>query len=55
MTLLSAGNLYVARFTGNSPAAEIAGTGAVPADGAFDGTGEWLPLVVDGKSRSCPG
>ncbi|MDQ0078963.1 PhoX family protein [Arthrobacter oryzae] len=50
MTLLSAGNLYVAKFTGNSPAAEITGTGAVPADGAFDGTGEWLPLVVNGVS-----
>lgn len=50
MTLLSAGNLYVAKFTGNSPAAEITGTGAVPSDGAFDGIGEWLPLVVDGKS-----
>jgi secreted PhoX family phosphatase len=50
MTLLSAGNLYVAKFTGNSPVAEIDGTGAVPADGAFDGTGEWLPLVVDGAS-----
>ncbi|ADX74072.1 putative phosphatase [Pseudarthrobacter phenanthrenivorans Sphe3] len=50
MTLLSAGSLYVARFNGNSPAAEITGTGAVPSDGAFDGIGEWLPLVVDGKS-----
>lgn len=50
MTLLSAGNLYVAKFTGNSPAAEITGTGAVPSDGAFDGIGQWLPLVVDGKS-----
>jgi secreted PhoX family phosphatase len=50
MTLLSAGNLYVAKFTGNSPAAEITGTGAVPADGSFDGTGKWLPLVVDGAS-----
>ncbi|MFF1254997.1 PhoX family protein [Pseudarthrobacter sp. NPDC058329] len=50
MTLLSAGNLYVARFTGNSPVAEITGTGAVPTDGAFDGIGEWLPLVVDGAS-----
>lgn len=50
MTLLSAGNLYVARFTGNSPAADITGTGAVPSDGAFDGVGEWLPLVVGGKS-----
>ncbi|MCU1518185.1 MAG: hypothetical protein JWQ75_2906 [Pseudarthrobacter sp.] len=50
MTLLSAGNLYVAQFSGNSPAAEITGTGAVPADASFDGTGEWLPLVVDGAS-----
>ncbi|WP_160664001.1 PhoX family protein [Pseudarthrobacter sp. ATCC 49987] len=51
MTLLSAGNLYVARFAGNSPAAEITGTGTVPADGGFDGTGEWLPLVVGGVSK----
>ena len=51
MTLLSAGDLYVARFTGNSPAAEITGTGTVPADGGFDGTGEWLPLVVGGVSK----
>ncbi|WP_426938771.1 PhoX family protein [Pseudarthrobacter sp. S3] len=50
MTLLSAGNLYVARFTGNSPLEEITGAGNVPADGSFDGTGEWLPLVVDGAS-----
>ncbi|XAS63521.1 PhoX family phosphatase [Micrococcaceae bacterium Sec5.8] len=50
MTLLSAGDLYVAKFAGNSPAAEITGAGAVPADGGFDGTGEWLPLVVGGKS-----
>jgi secreted PhoX family phosphatase len=50
MTLLSAGDLYVAKFTGDSPAAEIDGTGALPADGAFDGSGEWLPLVVGGKS-----
>ncbi|RAX47214.1 phosphatase [Arthrobacter sp. AQ5-06] len=50
MTLLSAGNLYVAKFTGNSPVEEITGTGAVPADGGFDGSGEWLPLVVGGKS-----
>ncbi|WP_434617819.1 PhoX family protein [Arthrobacter sp. A5] len=50
MTLLTAGNLYVARFTGDSPATEIDGTGKLPADGAFHGSGEWLPLVVDGKS-----
>ena len=50
MTLLSAGSLYVAQFTGNSPEAEITGTGALPKDGAFDGIGEWLPLVLDGES-----
>lgn len=50
MSLLSEGDLYVAKFAGNSPAAEITGTGSVPTDGGFDGTGEWLPLVVGGKS-----
>ena len=49
-TLLSHGSLYVARFRGDSPAAEIDGSGRLPADGAFDGTGEWLPLLVDGVS-----
>jgi secreted PhoX family phosphatase len=49
--LLSAGDLYVARFEGDSPAAEIDGSGAVPSDGAFDGTGRWIPLVKDGESR----
>lgn len=50
-TLLSEGDLYVARFTGDSPAAEIDGSGRLPADGAFDGGGEWLPLVVGGESK----
>lgn len=49
-TLLADGNLYVARFAGNSPSSEIDGSGKLPSDGAFDGRGEWLPLVVDGKS-----
>ncbi|MGO1410926.1 MAG: PhoX family protein [Microbacterium sp.] len=48
--LLSDGSLYVARFTGDSPSEEITGTGALPSDGLFDGTGEWLPLVLDGQS-----
>ncbi|PPH04000.1 phosphatase [Rathayibacter sp. AY1F6] len=49
-TLMEEGDLYVARFTGDSPAAEITGTGAVPSDGGFDGIGEWLPLVLNGAS-----
>ncbi|MFD2793091.1 PhoX family protein [Promicromonospora vindobonensis] len=50
-TLLSEGDLYVAKLTGDSPAAEIDGSGALPSDGAFDGSGEWLPLVLDGASQ----
>jgi secreted PhoX family phosphatase len=50
MTLLEEGDLYVAHFSGDSPAAEIDGSGTLPADGEFDGTGRWVPLVQDGRS-----
>ncbi|ACZ31425.1 protein of unknown function DUF839 [Xylanimonas cellulosilytica DSM 15894] len=50
LELLSEGDLYVARFTGDSPASEITGTGALPADGSFDGSGEWIPLTKGGRS-----
>jgi len=50
-TLLTEGSLFVARFTGDSPAAEIDGTGTLPTDGGFDGTGQWLPIVVNGVSQ----
>lgn len=50
MTLLTEGDLYVARFAGNSED-EIDGSGAVPSDGRFDGSGRWIPLVLDGRSR----
>lgn len=50
LTLLTEGDLYVARFTGNSPATEITGAGALPSDGAFDGTGTWVPLTRGGRS-----
>ncbi|MGP3998596.1 PhoX family protein [Streptomyces sp. 8N706] len=44
-TLLDEGTLYVATFTGDSPAAEIDGSGKLPEDGGFDGSGEWIPLA----------
>jgi secreted PhoX family phosphatase len=50
MRLLGEGDLFVARFSGNSPAAEITGSGALPSDGAFDGAGEWIPLTRNGES-----
>jgi secreted PhoX family phosphatase len=50
MTLLEEGDLYVAHFSGDSPAAEIDGSGTLPSDGEFDGTGRWVPLVRDGRS-----
>ena len=44
----------MARFTGDSPPAEIDGTGKLPADGLFDGSGEWIPLV-SGTESFVPG
>ncbi|MET1155505.1 alkaline phosphatase PhoX [Arthrobacter sp.] len=50
MTLLTEGDLFVARFKGNSPQNQIDGSGVRPSDGAFDGTGHWIQLTRDGKS-----
>jgi hypothetical protein len=50
LTVLEEGDLYVARFTGDSPPEEINGLANVPSDGEFDGTGQWIPLVKDGES-----
>ncbi|WP_250031681.1 PhoX family protein [Paractinoplanes maris] len=54
LTLLESGTLYVAKLTGDSPATEIDGTGKLPADGAFDGTGKWIKLV-SGSTSFVPG
>ncbi|PPK68022.1 PhoX family phosphatase [Actinokineospora auranticolor] len=48
--LLTEGTLYVAQFTGDSPVAEIDGTGKLPADGQFDGSGKWVKLVSGDQS-----
>ena len=40
LTLLSSGDLYVAKFTGDGFE-----------DGISDGSGQWLPLVVDNESK----
>jgi uncharacterized protein len=48
--LLDSGTLYVAKFTGDSPLPEIDGSGKVPSDGEFDGSGEWIPLARNNTS-----
>ncbi|MEE2039894.1 PhoX family phosphatase [Nocardiopsis sp. CT-R113] len=50
LTLLDTGTLYVARLTGNSPSEEFDGSGALPEDGEFDGSGEWIALCTDTES-----
>jgi uncharacterized protein len=49
MSLLESGTLYVARFAFTS-ASEIDGSGRLPSDGAFNGTGRWIPLVRGSQS-----
>lgn len=55
MTILDEGTLYVARLSSDIPAAQIDGSGNLPADGSFRGSGTWIPLLrsgPDGQAES---
>ncbi|MEV0394572.1 PhoX family protein [Polymorphospora rubra] len=53
LTLLESGTLYVAKLDSTS-ADEIDGSGRLPSDGAFNGTGTWIKLVR-GNTSYVPG
>ncbi|MEU6094402.1 PhoX family protein [Streptomyces sp. NPDC047079] len=46
LSLLDEGTLYVAKLTGDSPASDFDGSGRLPGDGEFDGSGVWIPLAT---------
>ncbi|MGW7319850.1 PhoX family protein [Streptomyces sp. NPDC054865] len=51
LTLLDEGTLYVAKLTGDSPAEQFDGSGKLPADGEFDGSGVWIKLATGNVSH----
>lgn len=45
MTILDEGTLYVAKLSSDIPAAQLDGSGRLPATGSFAGSGIWSPLL----------
>lgn len=50
LQLLTRGTLYVAKLTGDDATALNADGSFVPADGEFDGSGQWIALTSDTES-----
>jgi len=50
MTILDEGTLYVAKLSSDIPADEIDGSGKLPKEGAFSGSGTWIPLLRSGAN-----
>ena len=50
MTILDEGTLYVAKLSSDIPADQIDGSGTLPQDGSFRGSGTWLPLLRSGPN-----
>ncbi|MEU3058775.1 PhoX family phosphatase [Streptomyces subrutilus] len=51
LTLLDEGTLYVAKLTGDSPTGQFDGSGKLPSDGEFDGSGVWIKLATGNVSH----
>lgn len=50
LTILDEGTLYVAKLASDIPADEIDGSGKLPKEGGFSGTGTWIPLLKSGPN-----